>query len=299
MKIRNILFVTLLTLGWAMSCSEDETSVQPNPSISFIQDSGYVWQDTTLLVGESIKIGIKAKTGSSEPLTHFNYLVIDELDTISIDSGIYVEDFEFSKIITKSFAETENWIFTVHDKDGRPASIPFTLFKADSSAWGDIVSMDSVVLGAQNNPTLNSFVSWQTQSVYSLEEAHQNQAIINLLYYYDLIEEDENTIASPGANIDPSFYSADIGPHTWDPRNTSRFILTSLSEQEFWSCDNDSLILANGFEFNSGKRKAKNLNTGDIYAFNDNSKKGLFLVHEVDGTDQGFIRFSLKVQIED
>ena len=290
-----VLIFVLLTVFLA-ACDKDDSSVQLNPTINFIQDSGYTWQDSTLLVGETMKIGIQATSQSDVVLTNFNYTITSDLGTVSVDSGIYTQDFLYEKIISKSFAETENWTFTIRDKDGRPASLSLNLFKADSSAWNEILYVGNIILGAQNSTEYGSFFSWEFLTNYSVNTAFQSQASTHLLYYYDFIDTDENTISSPGANIDPSVYSADEGPHNWVDRNTSRFVLTDLSEQEFISCDNDSLILANNFEFNAGKRKAKNLKAGDVYAFNDNNKKGLFLVHEVVGTDEGYVEFSIKMQ---
>ncbi|MCF8373596.1 MAG: hypothetical protein K9H64_18390 [Bacteroidales bacterium] len=290
------VFYILLVILLFSSCNKDKTTIQPNPTISFIQDSGYVWQDTTLAVGETFRIGIRAESQSDVPLTNFNYTITAELGTVVIDSGIYTRDFNYERIISKSFAQIENWAFTVRDKDGRPASVHLSLFLADSSEFGNIVDIPSVVLGAQNQTSIGSFYSWESGLVYSLDEAFQDQQKINLLYFYDLIETDENTIASPGANIDASVYPGANGLLNWTIRNTVRFEQRVMDSQEFYACTNDSLILATNFEFNSGKRKAKNLKAGDIYAFNNNSKKGLFRVKEVNGAESGSVEIEIKVQ---
>lgn len=295
-KILKHSYVGLLLACVFISCQKDETSIQPNPVISFTQDIGFVWQDSTFSVGQTFKIGITAESQSDVPLTHFNYTIVSDGITITIDSGIHTPTFNFEKIISKSFAEIENWSFTIHDKDGRPASLQLSIFAADSSEFGSILHLPSVMLGAQNNPSTGSFYSWGSELVYSLDEAFQNQEQINLLYFFDLIDGENSTIASPGANIDASVFPGANGLLNWSVRNTTRFVVSDIDEQEFNKCDNDSLILATNFEFNSGKRKAKNLKVGDIYAFNNNSKKGLFLVKSVSGNESGSIEIEIKMQ---
>lgn len=288
--------VFILIVFTFSACWNDETTIQPNPTISFIQDSGYMWQDTTLSVGKTFRIGIHAESQSNVPLTNFNYTISGEMGMASIDSGIYTRVFDYERIISKRFAETEDWTFTVRDNDGRPASLHLTISKADSSEFGNILHIPSVVFGAQNHTSVGIFYSWENGLVYFLDEAFIDQQKINLLYFFDLLEGENSTIASPGANIDASVFPGASGLLNWTIRNTTRFEWKDVSEQEFIACQNDSLIIASNFEFNSGKRKAKNLQPGDIYAFNNNSKKGLFLVKAVNGPETGSIELEIKVQ---
>ena len=286
----------LITALFFWSCKDETSKTWPNPTISFVQDPGFVWNDTTIKAGDQIKIGVTAKTENDVNLTQLNYTMMDEFDTTSIDSGINVHELSFEKIITKNLSEFENWTITVYDKAGRSSSLTFNLYKDASAIWGDITHYSSIQFGAQTNATTGSFYSWENNQVYSMEDAFQNQEKINLLYYYDLIESDENTIASPGANIDNSVYPGDYGLANWTIKNITRFVLTNITTQKFITCTNDSLILATSFEFSSGKRKAKNLSPGDIYAFNNNSKKGLFQVLQVDGEETGTIEIEIKMQ---
>ncbi len=291
-----IFLIFTLIVILIISCKDDGEITGLNPTIEFLTDSGYTWKDTMLHAGASIKIGISATSLSTVPLTHFNYTIQGEEDTLSIDSGIYTQDFTYHKIITKSFSDFENWTFTVHDKDGRPAALTLNLLKSDSSDYGEIISINSIILGAQNNSSVGSFYSWDNQQVFHLDEAYNNQEKVNLLFYYDLIESDEHTIASPAANIDPSVYSGNHGLINWDTKNLVRFQITSIDQNDFYTCINDSLIIATSFDFNSGKRKAKNLKPGDIYAFNNNSKMGLFIVKQVDGNETGTIKIDIRIQ---
>ena len=68
------------------------------------------------------------------------------------------------------------------------------------------------------------------------------------------------------------------------------------TESEFLNATNDSLLIA-VYGQAEGKRKAKNLQDGDIFSFkNEDGKVGLFKVNSVSGTDDGTINISIKVQ---
>ncbi len=289
-----LLLISLIFISF--SCTEKDNSNQPNPTIRLVVDTYFTSQDTTLALGETIKIGILAETHSDVPLTHFNYSNLNELDTVSIDSGIYTQDFVWTKLITKNLAETENWSFTIHDKDGRPSSVFLTIFKADSSEFGEILYYKDIVLGAQNSSEFGNFYSYDLNQVFSLEEAFQQQEKMDLVYFFDLIEGEESTIASPGASIHESVFTGDFGLNNWNSTNTTRFSLADISIDQFNNITNDSLIHITNFEFASGKRKSKNLKTGDIYAFNNDNKKGLFIVTQVIGTNDGSIGIEIKIQ---
>jgi hypothetical protein len=117
------------------------------------------------------------------------------------------------------------------------------------------------------------------------------------VYYYDSKSGDNNTIASPGSNIDSTLFSDPWPLQSWTVKNTTRFEITTISSSEFNDCNNDSLILSNTFPYASGKRKAKNLVAGNIYSYvSQSGKKGIFKVNEVTGTEAGLINISLKQQ---
>ena len=196
-------------------------------------------------------------------------------------------------------ANNEKWSFYVRDRDGRKSNTLSILLQKDSnSVYGNISHLPEINFGAQNNNDYGSFFSLSNGQIYHQDDAFNLQSAINLVYYYDLIEEDENTIASPGANIDASFFPGQTGITNWTIRNTTRFELReNLIDSDFDQCQNDSLILHNTFEFASGKRKSKNLEDGNIYAFvTESGIKGLFIVHEVEGEEEGRIKISIKMQ---
>ena len=112
------------------------------------------------------------------------------------------------------------------------------------------------------------------------------------------MESDENTIASPGANIDSSIFPGPGGPGNWTVKNTARFLAPEgITGEDFSGASNDSLILFNAFEFDAGKRKAKKLQVGDIYSFvTDTEIRGMLIVNKVDGEATGYIECDIMIQ---
>lgn len=293
--------ISIMTLFFAIffhSCNEDE-KFYPDPSIAFKTENGYVYTDTSLLLGDSILIGIVSRTNSDVALTHFHYSVNSDSNITQIDTGIYETSFIYDKIIVKGVAENEIWSFYVRDRDGRKSeTISVKFVKDKESVYGDISHIPLVVLGAQNNTAAGSFYSLSARQQFNTEQAYNNQSLVNLLYYYDYIDADENTIASPGANLDNSVFPGDYALSFWTTKNTTRFVFReNISVEEFDAATNDSLIVYNTFEYASGKRKAKNLKAGDIYSFEtDYGKKGLLKVINVAGTGDGSVEFEIKMQ---
>ena len=98
--------------------------------------------------------------------------------------------------------------------------------------------------------------------------------------------------------MDATVYPGTTGITNSAIRNTTRFGLQeNITSGQFDLCRNDSLILSNTFEFESGFRKAKNLAGNQIYSFVTNSGlKGLFKVLEVRGESEGDIAIAIKIK---
>ncbi|MEE4258381.1 MAG: hypothetical protein V2I62_01360 [Bacteroidales bacterium] len=291
--MKNLFIIFAFILAAIYGCKKEE-NVYPPPSIKLMTGDGYVSNDTTLQLGEMFKIGIKAENPNVN-LTNFIIRVeSDEIETY-LDSGMNTPVLNYEKTPVKGIKSSEKWVFIIRDKNGKSAEISLNIQKDTASAYGDIFYNPSVLLGAQSNAA-GSFYSVSEDSVYTLQSAFNNQDKIDLCYYYDFIETDENTIASPGANIDESVYPGENGLANWTVRRTTRFKLTDLTDSDFQNATNDSLLIA-AYGQSEGKRKAKNLQAGNIFSFkNEDGKVGLFMVHSVSGTDEGTVDISIKVQ---
>lgn len=297
--INFITIVTFLAVFCFVGCTKDKQHPGLKPEIMFLKTAELISSDTILAINQKVKIGIEASSKSSAPITQLTVISSFDENTTSIDSGLYSSEFQYTIEITKGLAETEHWRFYVKDRDGNYSdTIGLKLFKDENSGFGPIQSFENIVLGGQFNPGQGSFYSYETNHTYTITEAYNNQQLIDLLYYFDLVEADAHTIASPGANIDQAIYNSDLAPANWTNRTTLRFeYLPELTQEDFETCTNDSLILSNTFVFGSGKRKAKNLSPGQMYAFvSETNEKGIFLIRQRQGDADGIIQFSIKMQ---
>ncbi|NQU32522.1 MAG: hypothetical protein HQ521_04745 [Bacteroidetes bacterium] len=287
-----IVAILVLFIG-IVGCEKEKTNHLP-PSINFITGNDFVSSDTILGLGESFRVGIDARNPNVN-LTNFIIKVETDILETYLDSGMNTPILHFEKYLTKGIKESEKWIFIIRDKDGSSSEVSLLISIDTSSVFGGIDYFQSVELGAQNNSDA-SFFSCSDGLSYTLSEAYNYQDKIDMCYYYDFIDTDENTIASPGANIDESVYIGEFGLNNWTTRRTSRFKIADITESDFYNATNDSLLLA-AYGQAEGNRKAKNLQQGSIFAFkNEDGKIGLFMVNSLSGTDDGLVNISIKIQ---
>jgi hypothetical protein len=297
-RFKKILgFILLLICGCFLvlfSCRKDpETGA--GPVVHFKIDTGYVYQDDTVLIGKYFKVGIVAERGDAN-ITNFIIKVTNDSVHTYLDSGMNTESLNIDKSIIKGLGSHDVWTFTVRDKLGNSTSVSFNLYADSSSAFGPVINIPSLILGAQNNTSVGSFLDVKNVTVYNLNDAFTVQDSIEMLYFYDAIGTDANTIASPNANIDASVFPGTYGLANWTIKNETRYLLTSFTSSDFDSFSNDSLLIVSYDEPNA-KRKAKNLAPGLIYVFKTaKGKLGMFEVLNVDGTDAGTVEIKIKIQ---
>ncbi len=278
----------------AFSCrKDDETGI--GPTLQLINDSGYVSNDTSVLIGKDFKVGIIATKGDANITNFIIKITTDNVQTY-LDSGLNSQGFTIDKYLTKGVSQTETWTFVIRDKSGR-SDTSILIITADSgSAYGSVITIPSVTLGAQNNATTGSFLDVKNVAVYTLAQAYAVQDSIEICYYYDFLQGENNVIASPDANIDASVYTGAYGLTNWTVRNETRYLETTLTETDFNAVANDSLLIAS-FNYPLSKRKAKNLSQGKIFSFKTSKGKlGLFKVLNVNGTDAGTTEIMIKMQ---
>jgi hypothetical protein len=282
-----LLFILILP-----SCKKNVSSA---PQIYLNSDSGYVFKDSLMATGNNFKVQLNAASGADVNIT--NIIIRNEHDGIVtdyFDTGINNEAIKISKILTKNVYNSEKWTFIAIDKNGGNAAVSFTLTKDPSSHYGQIKHLNATI-GAQLSSLYGSFLSLHSGKSFFQDSAFAHQDSIEMLYYYDAIDVDANTIASPNANIDPSVYTGASGLANWTIKNTTRYYKTALTYQEFDAANNDSLLLVSWV--NPGFRKAKNLVAGDIYSFKTASNKyGLFYVQQVVGLDTGSVDVKILIQ---
>ena len=279
------------------SCDDNENPNYPNPVINIVSDSGYVHSDTTISVGEVFKVKIQAEYNGHNKLTNF---IAKLNENRYLDLGLYTETYTREIEITKGLDDIEQWEFIIRDIDDNSSSAYLTIQKNQEIVYGDIDEFINVQLGAQNSSEYGSFFSLSNGSVYNLEGAYNNQDMIDIVSYYDDFDKlDKWVLASPAANIGDAAFPGNYALSNWTIKKTTRYSAApiNVSVEEFDSAHNDSILLANSFAFDSGKRKAKDLSVGDIFTFVlENNTVGMFKVVSISGTTSGNIVVDIKIQ---
>ena len=299
MKCNSIKFLVFLLIIFSIvttGCKKDADDKGAPPSLKLKTDSGYVHSDTTILIGKSFKVGLIAVKGDAN-ITNFMIKITTGTTETYLDSGLNSSGFIIDKNLTKGVSAQEIWTFIVRDKDGNATSISIKITADSNSVYGPVYTIPSIILGAQNDTTVGSFFDFKNNKVHTLAQAYALQDSIELCYYYDFLQGEDNEIASPNANIDASVYTGQYALTNWTVKNETRYLKTTLTDAQFYGTANDSILIAT-YNVPLAKRKAKNLAVGDIYSFRTTTtgKFGLFRVMNVTGTDAGTVEIMVKMQ---
>lgn len=290
---RNHFFLTVLLILMLafISCSKDESNNNLLPAISLKTGGIYVSSDTAIAEGLQITIGIKAFANNGENLT--NLLIISNDSIRLFDYGFNAISIDKDVLINKNSDSIQDLAIIIRNSKGLSSTLNIKLIK-NGSAYKSVIYFPEITLGAQNNIAFGSFASLANAQVYVLNNAYQNQQLIDLLYYYNTI--DFNALGSPGANV-TGIYSGSNAPEYWTVKNTTYFSrnIINVPVSSFDNAINDSLIIANTFV--NGGRKAKSLASNQIWAFQTQSGKfGLIKVIQVDGQESGSVKIAVKIQ---
>lgn len=286
------VLLALMFLSLIIYSCKNEKEEFARPSISIVNEAGFIYSDSTFSAGAQMPFKIRAK-GDGLNLTNFIIKVMTDTMRTYIDTGFNSLDFSWEGKFAKTFSPIENWHFIIRDRYGNSDEQSLQIF-LDTAQNFKVLENYSLSLGAQANTSEGSFFSFNTGNNYTLAECvhdAQVQSVIDLLYYYG---PDNATIASPGANVESGIFEGDL--LDWTVRNTSRFLSTTLLPEDFMKTTNDSILIVLWDE-GEAKRKAKNLSNGSIYIFKTHEDRlGLFLVNTMDAGNQGSIEFDVKIQ---
>ncbi|PKP02162.1 MAG: hypothetical protein CVU11_12720 [Bacteroidetes bacterium HGW-Bacteroidetes-6] len=281
--------LTLLAIMFFAACTpEDDDDLAPTLEVTF--SNGSAIADTSTQAGQPIEIRVVGM-GNSDNITYYSIL---RNGIHVLDSGLNSASFVSVRSLIRSTDSIETYTIIIRDRNFRESSFSFCFGLKPTSSWGNIRLLENIILGAQNNSSTGSFLNLSSGNIYNLSTAFQNQDSAQMLYFYD--GADLNTIASPNANIDTSYFGGNSGLANWTIKNEIRFVQLFIGQQDFLDCQNDSLIIANLFPYETGKRKAKQLTSGNVYEFCFHGKYGIFYVNNVSGTNSGTIDISIKMQ---
>ncbi|MFH0896129.1 MAG: hypothetical protein V2A54_16980 [Bacteroidota bacterium] len=294
-KLLKLLIIAVLFIFIGLTISSCKKEPDPIPPIIVMNSgSGLLADHDTLAPGTLSTLSITVTPGSV-PITNLTIKITNNNNQVVFDSGMYSDAFTLNKTFIKGVGIEDLITVTVMDDNRQKASVSFTLHKDPAFIFQPVLYIPSVVFGAHLNTSIGSFFSFIPEQLYFLPQAYNNQSLIDLCCYYDYWG-DENTIASPGANIDTSIYSGMFGLQNWSTKNETRFIETTFTASEFDAVVNDSLALAT-YDAVVAKRKAKNLVSGEVFVFRTSAYRyGLLKVIQVNGTDTGTVEIAIKIQ---
>ncbi len=185
-----------------------------------------------------------------------------------------------------------NYELTVTDKDGLTASQSAIITVDASLAGGPIDTYTAVLMGAQSNLDLGSFLDAETGLVYLIGPATSNQSLIDVVYYYGsqnlatLTAPDDATVGGGAGNLSLC--------QSWTTKNGTRFGTASVSAAEFDDISNDIEISAQTGISNS---KMTQLAVGNVLSFiTVSGKKGLIKVSAITTGSTGTITIDVKIQ---
>jgi len=292
--MKKILFLSGMILFTGLmftSCSKDEE--EPSlPTVAFNQIEGYVTGNTTAAYGDTLRFGIILQGNGSDNLVKFE---IKANDVTLLDSTINTSGFTFDFYSIKGTNAEDVWKFTATDIAGNKKEETVTI----TGAFGELDSYVTVLMGAQDNTTVQSFLSLSNHSAtrYFQAEAFNNQEKIDMFCFYENTATSQNmmSLASPGTGITGVFTGA-TSPENYTTKNLTWFVKTSLTAAQFDAVQNDAIVL-DSYDTDADFRKAKVLTAGDVYCFKlQNGKYGLLKVIEVTGAETGTLEIAIKVQ---
>jgi hypothetical protein len=274
-----------------MSCSKEDEKTA-SPTIAFYDETGFISQDTVAKYNDTLRFKVYSIYNGTDKLEKF---VVRMNGYLFIDSAINASSFSIDIVANKTIEDVEVWKFETTDNAGHKTDFEITI----TGLFGPIKSYKDILLGAQDNPSIESFVSYSNDTVtkYFQTAAYIHQAAIDMFCFYEDIPDHQNfmTLAAPGSNIS-GIFTGMTSPENYSIKNTTYFVLTTLSVLEFESIENDARVI-DAFVTGNKILMANQLNPEDIYAFLlESGKYGLLKVTAVEGAEAGTLKFDVKIQ---
>jgi len=297
MKKLSTLFCLILLAGSIMftGCKKDEESVVL-PTISLKSVTGYISANTQAAYGDTLNFGINAKANGTDNLVKINVYVNNEQ---LLDSTINTQNFAFDFYSVKTVSDSEVWKFEIKDIAGNVVSTSVTI----TGNFGQINTYSGITLGAQDNTTIESFISFNnnTDTKYFQAAAFDHQADIDMFCFYEYSVDHPNymSLAAPGSGI-TGVFTGSTSPELYDAdkKNVTYFEKTTLTTAQFDAVTNDAVILAS-FDPTVKRKKASVLTVGDVYAFLLHSGKfGLLKITTVTPSPNGALDGSFQMDVK-
>lgn len=285
----------LSALLFLTGCEKDDTPVG-DPTINFLAEQGFISSDATLPVNSEFKVKIAAFMNNeteakltalkiSRTFTQASRADWDTTLTINKEESIQYElTFTTVDAVGSELLEVQ-----VVDENSRTDEVSLTITTEE-----DIDEFEMRILGSYNNLTVGSSFASIDGNVYTQQEAFNNQAKIDFLYWYGA-----STLATIGAPDDPNanlvYTNAIYGLPQWTTKNSTRFNTTVLTDSDFDAIS----IAADIFTYvgTPSDTRIGLLAVSDVIGFETESgKRGLIRVKEIVAGTDGQITIDVKVE---
>jgi hypothetical protein len=273
------------------SCNKDEDEPVP-PTVAFNQQAGYITGNTTAAYGDTLWFGIILQGNGTDNIVKFE---VKANDQVLLDSTINTQSFTFNFFTIKGINDLDVWKFAATDIAGNKKEESITII----GAFGQINSYTTILVGAQDNATTESFLSFSNNQAtkYFQAQAFLNQDKIDLFCFFENTVTHQNmmSLGSPGSNITGVFTGA-TSPDNYTTKNLTRFYKTTLTAAQFDAVQNDAILL-DSYNAVESRKKASVLAVGEVYAIQtDSGLNGLIKVIAVSGEEAGTLEIAVKIQ---
>jgi len=276
------------------------TRQDEGPQMNFIGGAGLVSSDVTLHTGEEFNVKIYAS--SSINLAHFKIVnTFKNLSLTLLDSAFSSKTFNLQmSAMARNEAGTERWTFIVTDIHGNTKELQFVV---TTEAAGEINAFTDILIGGQLNPSFGSFYSTLNSDVMTSIEADQNQANVDMIFYYG--STNMASIVAPASEqialIPELSYITDAGnANHWTVTNQTKF--KPVSGLTWNEITDDTQIIQ--YATNLTDLNVNQLTTGEIIAFEtaatsaNAGKKGLLRVKAISGSSATERTITIDVKIQ-
>jgi hypothetical protein len=302
MKINAKSYLWLLFAGLigfsSCSSSEEET---PVPTLTINTNSlGSDQTGGTDTTGATVTINLTAKADENIAKLNATKTVSGTETTLSgyPKTSDFNSSTEHTWNATYKIVETSGTVtlkFSVEDKKGKITSKTFTITVKQKVVppTPDLNSWSAVLLGGQDNATVNSYFASSTGQTFNFSAAVTNVGIVDITY------------AAMGTSSTPtllSYAERKLAPLSQPnvPSNAleTKFAATSVTASEFTSlvASTEQAFVSGAGNVSSSSSQSVGIEAGKVYSFLSNGKKGLVHIQSISPGKTGSVTINVKVQ---
>ncbi|MBK7488525.1 MAG: hypothetical protein IPI74_01640 [Bacteroidales bacterium] len=296
---KRIQCIALLIIIVFAGCVREDP--ETTPLILLKTGAAFTADGSEVPPGGVLRFGLSVSGGGGAITNLVVKRISDGVAVTEADKGMYISygGLDTTLIYTKSYAQTERWVFSVMNSYRDTASVSLTVLKGAGSAWGEINYHPSIKAGLQDNQTLHYFVDLHSGAVWNAAEVTGHEAEVDMAaFWYITSGTSSPTLTCPAYSSALTYYPL-FG--SWDVRNQTMYdYYTSdndlITVEQFNLATNDSLLV-NAYRPGSVSGQSKFAYTGKVVPFRTaDGKYGLIRVIHADETPSGEMEIAVKIQ---